>query len=790
MTRYFLLALLFASSIAYGQDQPTQVIRGTVVDKVSRYPLIGAFVQVTLSDTSLATSTDIDGVFKIAGVPLGRHTVRVQSMGYSDVVKQNVLVNSGKEVVLRFEVEEKVYQTNEVTVRAKKNKSATNNQNVVVSARTFDIEETQRFAGSINDPARMVQNFAGVANSDDSRNDIIVRGNSPLGIQYRLNGMVIPNPNHFGALGTTGGPVSILNNNLLANSDFLTGAFPSEYGNVLAGVFDLQLRNGNPEKYEFLGQVGFNGLELGAEGPISKKNRSSFVASYRYSTLEVFQLLGLDFGTNAIPQYQDATFKIDVPTKKAGKFSIFGIGGISYIELLGSDLSSGDIFGENDEDIRFGSNMGVAGVSHTYFHTDRTHSKSGITVSGTQNTVRTEQLFFNADNSEVIGRRDEYGNDFDQVRYGLNYSLNKKFDSRNNVSVGVSADIFSSVFKDSVFVEQLNDFETLRDFEGATTLMRSFIHWQHKFSDKLVLNSGLHYQLLTLNGTQAVEPRVGVKYKLNERRSVSLGTGLHSMMQTFQVYFREQELENGTQIRTNEDLGFTRSFHVVGGYDQSIAKNMRLKAELYYQYIFGAPVTDYQSTFSMLNAGADFGIPTRDSLVNDGLGRNYGLELTLEHFFDKGYYFLITNSIFNSEYQGGDKVWRSTAFNNHFVSNALVGKEFTLGKMMTLALDLKMTWAGGKRFTPIDVEESMLEGETIFVENEDFSAQHPNYFRTDFKVALRRNGKKITQEYSVDVRNISNRKNVFNESFDLETGETKITYQTAILPIVQYRILF
>lgn len=140
-----------------------------------------------------------------------------------------------------------------------------------VSARSFTVEETSRYAGSLNDPSRMAANYAGVSSTSDARNDIIIRGNSPLGVLWRLNGMEIPNPNHFGSLGTTGGPVSILNNNLLDKSDFLTGAFPAEYGNALAGVFDLQMRSGNNEKTEFLGQVGFNGFELGAEGPIGKK---------------------------------------------------------------------------------------------------------------------------------------------------------------------------------------------------------------------------------------------------------------------------------------------------------------------------------------------------------------------------------------------------------------------------------------------------------------------------------------------------------------------------------------
>ena len=296
--------------MGYAQEQN---IRGVVLDKDSKSPLIGANVIVIDVDPIIGAATDFDGRYTIEKVPLGRHTLQISYIGYETKTLPNIEVTAGKEVILNVELQESIL-IDEVVVEAQQDKDKTVNRMASVSARTFSIDETMRYAGSLNDVARMAQNFAGVQGSDDSRNDIVIRGNSPTGVLYRLEDVDIPNPNHFALNGTTGGPVSILNNNVLDNSDFMTGAFPAEYGNAIAGVFDLKLRSGNNQQHEFLGQLGFNGVEMMAEGPISKKQYSSYIVDFRYSTLKLFQLMGLNFGTGtAVPDYSRWFFQIKFP---------------------------------------------------------------------------------------------------------------------------------------------------------------------------------------------------------------------------------------------------------------------------------------------------------------------------------------------------------------------------------------------------------------------------------------------------------------------------------------------
>ena len=322
---------------AFADQGMTQDIIGTVVDGVTGQPLIGATVVVTGSDPLIGTITNENGFFRLKDIPLGRQSVEVSYVGYNKSLIPNLLLISGKEMAVTVQLEEKAFDIQSITVKPNQKKEGTINDNAIVSARTFSVEETERFAGSLGDPARMVANYAGVMTQNDSRNDIIIRGNSPIGVLWRLEGIEIPNPNHFGALGTTGGPVSMINNNFLANSDFLTGAFPAEYGNALAGAFDFKLRSGNNQKTEYTGQVGFNGFEAGVEGPVKIRDHGpnpSYLANFRYSTLEVLSNLGFNFGTGtAVPKYKDFTFLLDIPGTKAGRFKIFGLWGNSYIEL-------------------------------------------------------------------------------------------------------------------------------------------------------------------------------------------------------------------------------------------------------------------------------------------------------------------------------------------------------------------------------------------------------------------------------------------------------------------------
>jgi hypothetical protein len=783
----FIVILFFLSIWSIAQDL-SQTVRGTILEKQTQGPLPGAIITVLGTDPMKATTSDENGKFRIDNVPIGRWAIKVTLISYKEKT-QAIVLTSGKEMVLNIELEESAVQSNEVTIVAEQDKTKTNNKMATVSSRVFSAEDAARYAGTRNDPARMAANFAGVSGANDSRNDIIIRGNSPLGVLWRLNGLDIPNPNHFGSLGSTGGPISILNNNTLDNSDFLTGAFPADYGNATAGVFDLKMRSGNNEKYEFLGQVGFNGFELGTEGPFSKKKKnSSFLVNYRYSTLAAFKYLGLDFGTgDAVPQYQDLTLKADFPTKRLGKFSIWGIGGLSYVELLSSQQSKkNNLYGYSGRDTYFRANIAAGGISHTYLINSSSYLKTNIGSSGQYNFIRADRVDTNTTPWTI---NPEYRNTSYTTRYSGNITYNKKFNARNFINTGVYLDLYNTFFVDSTNNFDGLGFITLRNYHGETALMRAFIQWQHRVNDKLSFNTGFTYQYFFLNSSQSPEPRIGLKYELTKKQSISFGAGIHSQVQPLYIYFATAKTAT-SNIETNKQLDFTRAAHAVLAYDVNIGNQARIKTELYYQYLYGIPVKRSKDYFSAINLGADFNSPNVDSLINLGTGENYGIELTIEKFYSKGYYFLITSSFFESKYVGSDSVYRNTAFNGNYVINLLGGKEFKIKQKHILSLDVKLTYAGGKRYVPIDLQASIAYGDEVRDGSQAYTKQYPSYFRMDVKPSYKLNTKRFTHEVGVDIQNITKHDNVFQETYDLNTKSLRTDYQLKFFIIPQYRLTF
>lgn len=776
----------------YGQTL-TQTIRGRVIDTDAKTPLVGATIIVLDTDPVVGTVTDPDGEFHLPGIPVRRQGIKVSYVGYREKVLNNLMVVSGKELVLNIELEEKIQEVDEVVVKAWSRKDQPINDMASVSARSFTIEETERFAGSLGDPAKLVANYAGVVYAGDSRNDIVIRGNSPMGLLWRLDEVEIPNPNHFAALGTTGGAISMVNNNLLTNSDFLTGAFPAEYGNATAGVFDLKLRSGNNESREYVFQVGLNGFELGAEGPLSKNAKASYLINYRYSTFALLHAIGIQTGEgSSVPFYQDLSFKFDFPGTKIGRITLFGIGGLSSITLNDSEKDSTEFsYGLSGTDTDFGSDMGTAGLTHLYFINEKTRIKTSLSLQGARAYTIIDSIARQNHDSIFPTYRCHHG----EIKYSISSQMRTKFNPKNTLSTGLVFDLYQVDFLDSLLDSEKQRFETFTDTEGILSLLRLYTQWQHKFSDNLVLNSGLHFQYAPFNGSKTLEPRMGLKWGFAENKTISLGFGLHSQLQPHIVYFYQAELPDGSYLKNNENLDFTKSFHAVLGYDHLLGTNFRLKLEAYYQYLYNIPlskVTDFEGhqIFSMINAGDYFAVPSVDSMVNEGTGRNYGLELTLEKFLDKGYYFLLTASLYDSKYKTLDGVIRNTSFNGNYVINMLGGKEFNVGKNSMITLDLKSILAGGKRYIPILETESLAQKEVVYDWEKAYEQKYDAYFRIDFRIGFKRNGKRMNEEYALDLQNLTNHKNIFLQTWDADNGSIRTDYQTGFYPMMLYRVNF
>lgn len=769
-------------------QQITSTIRGTVTDIENQQPLIGATVTLIDSTLSIGDVTNNEGTFHLNNVPVGRRSISVSYLGYTPVVIPDIILTSAKEIVLNVSLQEQVINTKEITITAHAN-GETNNDMVSISGRSFTNEETNRYAGSRADPSRMVANYAGVLAANDSRNDILVRGNSPFGVLWRLEEIDIPNPNHFSGQGATGGPMSILNNNLLSSSDFLTGAFPAEYGNKIAAAFDLKLRNGNNEKQEFIGQFGINGIELAAEGPFSKKNKSSYLFSYRYSTFKLFNALGINFGVTGIPVYQDICFKTVFSVNQKNTISFFGIGGISDMAILSSKRDSSDWnFTSSGEDIHYGSGMGVAGMHYTHFFNTNTFGKFTVAFAAEHIGVQVDTIISASENSRTFTN-----NSLDESLQ-FDYKFNHKISSKDLFKVGVNYKFLFFDYHESFFAHQYDTTINIILDSGSTSLLQTFAEWQHHFNARLTLNGGIHFQYFLFNQSQSIEPRVGIRFQATENHLFSFAYGLHSQMQPLVIYFNSTYIDSlQTYHQTNHQLGFTKAHHFIIGWQFSFKKDFRFKTECYYQHLFNAPVEGgHLSTYSILNLGGDYNFPMRDSLMNSGTGNNLGAELTFEKLFSHHYYFLTTASIFHSTYTGSNGVVHNTKFDNRYVVNVLAGYEFILGKKKNNAasVDARFTRAGGLRYTPIDLAASQAQLQEIRDFNFAYSMQYPDYSRVDLKAEYKINSLKITQHFIVVCENIFNTKNIMQQFYEPNTGKIHTDYQLGLFPYAAYRIEF
>ncbi|HNT49023.1 MAG TPA: TonB-dependent receptor [Cyclobacteriaceae bacterium] len=776
-----LLLVAFISVHNLYSQQLTQTVRGTVIDKISKTGLPGASVVIQNSDPLVGVTTDADGNFRMAQIPVGTHTFRISFVGYKDVTISNVIVNSGKEVVLTVGIEEDITQLDEIVVRPDAEKNKPLNEMATVSTRTFSVEETRKFAAAVNDPARAAVSFAGVVSADDGNNSISIRGNSPFGLLWRMEGVDIPNPNHFAVVGSSGGGISILSSQLLANSDFSTGAFAAEYGNALAGVFDLNLRKGNNEKREYTIQAGVLGLDVAAEGPFSKNYRGSYLINYRYSTLSVLSKIGVNIG-DAVTNFQDVSYNIYLPTNNFGNFSLFGFGGLSdQLQDAKKDSTEWE-FDYQRYNSNYFSNTGAAGFKHAYTINSNTYLQTNVVFSGNNHGYEDERL----DNN--YNPQFNYTQKYSNRKVVFSSVLNHKFSARSAMRSGVYLNRHTYALNLRYRDAELGEIVEPLDSKLHANTVQLFSQWNYKINEQFSFNAGLHSLYLTNNNSFSLEPRASVKYELSEQQSFSMGYGLHSQMQPISVYEARVEQPDGTTVQPNKNLGFNKAQHFVLGYDRSLSRYLRIKAETYYQHLYNIAVRkDVNSPVSTLVLEQGF---ETEPMVNKGLGRNYGAELTLEQFMKNDLYFLLSASLYNSEYKALDNKWRNTRFNGKHAISFTAGKEYTWRKDRVFGLNVRTIYTGGFWTTPIDVAKSIELNETHYIESEAYTEQLPDYFRTDIRVSIKRNRARATSTLSLDLQNATNQKNLGGQYFEPQSGEVKKWYMMPLLPILSYKIEF
>jgi len=803
----FIWLVIFIKITTYAQTY-TQTIRGSIVDSDNNMPLIGVNVIILNDEIMNGTTSDENGNYRIENIPIGRANIQFSYLGYEEKTIPNVVINSAKEVILNINLIESTVTMDEVQIVAYEEKGNAINEMALLSSRSISPEQTSRYAGGFNDPSRIVANFAGVANTSDGGNDIIIRGNSPKYMQWRLDDIQITNPNHFGDQSALSGSISTLNNNMLDNSDFYTGAFASQYGNVLSGIYDVRLRAGNNEKTECIFGIGLLGTDLTIEGPFKKGYGGSFIINYRYSTAGIIKDLGLLGEINGVPTFQDASFKFVLPTKKLGTFSIFGLGGLS--NFLFEDVKPQDWVtpGDNslkpqiNEDFMKDAHLGNLGMKHSIAITDNSYLKTSLLYSkdGIEDEIiENEYALFEGkpDSTNLLTSRSNFNNKFDKSTFRFNIAYHHKINARHKVEVGSKYDMQGFNAKQSILSNVDQSRITLLDFDENIETVRNYINWKYRISDNLTFIQGFHNMNVLLNDKNTFENRSALSWQINKSTKLNAGYGKHSMMESIHHYFTQFEDEKGNITRPNADLGLIKADHFVLGIEKRLSSNIRFKLETYYQKLYNVPVANnVENNFSTLNESLDFQYV---DLVNKGTGRNYGLEITLERFFENDYYYLINLSAFDSKFTPLDGIERDTRFNGKYIANILAGKEFTnLGEKdnQSLTLNMKAFIAGGKPTAPLlrDSEGNLSvdqENSTYYDLSQAYSHRLEDLYEINFSASYKWNKKKTTHELFLNIDNITNNKGKITEYYDVEAEDSvgNLT-QFGIFPNLMYRVYF
>lgn len=759
--------------------QSSQVVTGVVTDKITSLPIQFASVSVLNSQPFIGTVTDSLGGFILPFVPTGRYDIEVSFIGYHKRVIREVLVVSGKQTQLDIDLEESLTQLDEVVIRPTLNKQKSLNPFATVSARMLSVEEASRYAGGFDDPARLASAFAGVA-SNNSNNGIVVRGNAPRYLQWRMEGVEIPSPNHFNDLRSFGGGIlTALSTQMLANSDFLTGAFPAEYTNTLSGVFDMNLRKGNTEKTERTIQLGLIGLESSQEGPFKKGGKSSYVYNYRYSTLGLLAPV-LPDGASTI-KYQDLSFKLNFLTKKAGVFSVWGLGLLDVAQNNPKKDSTDRKYYDDSQEDRIRMRTGSFGINHKIFLRNNAYLQTVLSATANETDWQTKAL----DRSEQLVPFSNISNT--NWEYALSSFVNKKFGSRHTNRTGVRVRFLNYDLKLNRAANVGGNPAEIVKARGRSVLSSAFTNSSIFLTSGLRLNVGVTAQHFSLNNNYSIEPRMALTQNIGEKHSLGLAYGLHSSMERLYMYYNNS-LSTGEKA-VNKNMGFTKAHHLVLSYDWNITDIIHLKVEPYFQQLYNVPVIEGTS-FSAVNFQSDWFFA--EKMVNKGEGRNYGLDITLEKYMSNGFYYMATTSIFESKYKGGDRVWRDSRYNRNYVVNLLAGKEWKVGKnkQNTFNINGRITFQGGDRFSPINEQATKVRKTIVYDETRAYSVQSDPITNVHLTLVYRKNKLRSSREIALKIVNLTQQPDFFGYQYNFRTAGIDKDIETILLPNLSYKIFF
>jgi hypothetical protein len=768
------LFLLAFSNLMHAQNEPTQTIRGRILDAVTNAPIPSA--SIVLSGKTDGIASDTEGSFRLEKIAVGRYELTAKCIGYQSITLQNIVLESGKETVLdlKMSASNTVLESLEVS-------SSTPSLSKLSRPETINMETLQRVPANFSDVGRMLTNIAGVASESDAANHFSVRGLSPNAMQWYLEGAEIVNPNHLSNAATqtdratqNGGGVSIFSTNVVERADFYKGALPTDGGNALGAIVDVHFRVGNDEHQETTLGVGLIGFDFSTEGSFSKKSKASYLINYRYSTVGLLAKMGVPLGDEA-SAFQDVSFKMRFPTKKMGIFDVFGMGGISENVFVHKKRAEW-LTQKDSQDITFKNQMGAIGASHLMrLGETKTVWESVVVLSGLQNS----RLSVGYNSAETL------------VRFYDFKSINRKLYIKTRLNHQFKAGyLVAGVVIKNEFVDD-NDFyqydylknPNSQDSEksgGQGMFYMPFADFSGNFGEKWSYSVGLRANHFTYINKTSIEPTAVLKRNLRDNESIKLSYSRQSQLMTPSFYFNPF----WNSILTRADaLDFIKSDNVNLTYNKQLTNDVQLTTSLFGQFYSNVYSYQYGNNYESwtlldnLTPFGDYGL-----IGINGKAQTFGIEANIAQNHLKGWFWQFNTTLFDASFREVNATKsRSLEHNNRFIVNAYFGKEWTLGSRQNKFLGF------GSR--------TILRGGNVQRLNADnFNTpelkQLKPYFRTDVNVYFKKNHRKWSSIVQLDIQNATNQENEQSYYYDRFLNKLTPQYQLGLLPNLSYKISF
>ncbi|ACF12583.1 TonB-dependent receptor plug [Chloroherpeton thalassium ATCC 35110] len=753
----FLLLSVLASPAVHAQD--AGIIEGSVIDRDTQQPIIGARIEVL--GTTLGAIADMNGQFFIEGLQSGTYRLKATAVDYQPIVKSDIAVGSAQSVKLVVEMQIDAYQAGEIVVTATQlfNKA----EDVKVSSNELSQEEIRRSPGSAEDVSRMVQALPGVATAADSRNDLIVRGGSPIENFIMIDGIEVPNINHFGTQGASGGPIGMINVDFLQEVTFSAGGFPVKYGDRLSSIMDIQYRDGDKNKLTGKFDLGLAGAGFIVEGPI-QKGKSSYIVSARKSYLD---LLLSSTGLTAVPNYTNFNLKATYELSPTHKLAVIGLGGIDRIEFKGAE----DEDDPSNDHIEYDAWQSVIGLSHKWLAGKQTYVQTSLSQNNYHygidvDSAGTSEFSNNSLDSEVLLRSD----------------LSHRFSPADLFELGLQLcylrtnnDIFQNSWIDYFSVQH----ETLH-IDKLTEAFKLGFYTQYTktFYRRFSLTGGLRYDYFNyLNDPHAISPRASLSIDLQQNLKLNFAYGLYRQAVPL-IWLIGDE--------ANKNLKYIKATHAIAGVEYYPMEDVKVTVEVFNKNYDDYPASVANPQVSYATVGTEYGLLGMEALESASTGYARGIEFFVQKKLTQTLYGLVNYAYSQIRFKALDGVERPSSFDYRHMFTIMLGYKFS----NTLELSGKWRYTSGKPYTPVDLEASTALNQLQLDFSKVNAYRFAAYHRLDIRIDKRYEFDGWNLVAFIDFENLYNRKNIDQLQWDEKKKRVDTVYQWSFLPAGGIKVEF